>query len=233
MKALTAKRVQRYASVLVRWLLIGSAVFGLTMTTGYYIVNDALPKVYVARTLMQLPLSDLVTPAGSPSAPVALQPEFVNTMMSPELLLAVVKDLDLEKQWAERLYNTGQEDLPDVDALTRIERLVKVQVKRGTNLVEITAASDVPQEAADIANAVANHYQAMRELKRHDSVLDDVAPGHVRILMPATRPTEPSQPDKGVDFMITLAAACVLSLLAASFVEMILLFVRAGEREES
>jgi uncharacterized protein involved in exopolysaccharide biosynthesis len=233
MKAPAAKRAQRYASVIIRWLVVGACVFGLTMGTGYYITNYVLPKVYTASAVLQLPLSDLETPAGTSVTPLALQPELANTLMSPELLLAVVKDLDLEKHWAERLYKTDREELPDVDALTRIERVVSFHLKRGTDLVEITAASDLPQEAADIANAVANRYLAMREWNRHDSVVADVQPGHVRIIQPAIAPTEPSTPNKGLDFIITLVAACVLSLLAASFVEMILLFVRAGEREES
>jgi len=232
MKAPTVKRAQRYASVILRWLLVGVATFGLTMSAGYYIVNDVVTKVYTASTLVELPAGDLATPTDSNPAPVALQPEFETTMMSPELLLAVIKDLGLERRWASRLSNSDQDELPDVDALTRIERLVKVQIKRDTNLVEITAASDVPEEAANIANAVANRYQSIRDLHMHDS-LSAAIQGPVRILQRASIPTVPTKPNRGVDFVITFVTACVLSLLVASFVEMIMLFIRAGEREES
>jgi len=231
MKAPTVKRAQRYATVILRWLLVGGATFGLTMAVGYYLVNDVAAKVYTASAVVQLPAGDLATPTGSNPAPVALQPEFVTTMMSPELLLAVIKDLGLERRWASRLYNLDQDELPDVDALTRMERLVKVEVRRGTNLVEITATSDVPEEAANIANAVANRYQSVRDLHMHDSVADAIL-GPVRIVQRASIPTAPTKPNRGVDFMITFVTACVLSLLVASFVEMIMLFVRAGEREQ-
>ena len=80
MKVPTVKRVQRYASVIVRWLVIGTVVFFLTMATGYYITNNVLPKVYTASSVVQLPASDLATPAGSGLASMALQPEFLNTM---------------------------------------------------------------------------------------------------------------------------------------------------------
>jgi capsular polysaccharide biosynthesis protein len=224
----TAIRVHRYASVAVRWLLIGSGVFALTVLAGLSITDEILPKVYTAHTLLILPAGDLVTPsAGLGPEPVAFQPEFENTMLSPEFLLAIVKDLGLEKEWAKRIYKSDQEQLPDVDALTHMEKLVKIEVKPGPNLVEITATSDVPQEAADIANAIARHYQATREMgspSRENSV---------RIVARAESPTEPTQPDKNFAFVVTLVVASLLSLTAASFVEMVLLFIRAGERSDS
>ncbi len=233
MKAPSVKRMQRYASVVIRWLVLGAITFSLTVAAGFYLVDDVLPKVYYARAVLEVPASDLVTPANSTPAPVAMQPEFVNMMMSPELLLAVIKDLGLERRWAERLNKPDGNELPDVDALTRMERLVKIEVKPGTNLVEITAASDVPEEAADIANGVANRYQSARNWQMHDPVLAEASRSYVRVVERASIPREPSKPDKKLDATITFVTACVLSLLVASFVEMILLFVRAGERTES
>jgi uncharacterized protein involved in exopolysaccharide biosynthesis len=227
MKVPTASRIKRYASVLFRWLVIGVGVFGLTLVAGLYVTDDVLPKVYTASATLHLPTADLMTPSASPVVePVAFRPEFENTMLSPELLLAVIKDLGLEKEWARRL-NLDQDQLPDVDALTRLEKLVKIQVQHGTNDVQITAASDVAQEAADIANAIATHYLALRQ-----PIGLDGGPSPVRLIERAATPTEPTRPNRGLAFLVTLACAGILSLTAACFVEMILLFVRAGERAE-
>jgi capsular polysaccharide biosynthesis protein len=221
----TIKRVKRYVLVIARWILI--------VSTGLYIINDLLPKVYTAGTTLRLPAGDLVTPSeGSTTEPVDFQPEFEITMTSPEFLLAIIKELGLDKEWARRLNKEDEDTLPDVDALTHMERIVKIQVKRGTNLVVITAASDVPQEAADIANAMARRYQTLRDLEAGKSGVDRLRPSAVLILQRAETPAEPTRPRKNVDLMLTLIAASFLSLFAASFVEMILLFIRAGERVE-
>jgi capsular polysaccharide biosynthesis protein len=226
MKLAPAKRFQRYASVMLRWVIICAGVFVLTVGTGLYITNDVLEKVYTATATLQLPATDLATPsADSTLEPVPFQPEFQNTMMSPEFLLAIVKDLGLDKAWARRL-KLEADQLPDVDALTHMEKLVKVSVRRSTNLVDVTAASDEPGEAAAIANAIAERYKSERAPATNHATT-------VRIVERADPPKEPTLPNKELAYDITLVVGIAASLFAASFVEMILLFIRAGERPES
>jgi len=194
------------------------------------VIDNVLPKVYTASAMVEMPAEDLVTPAaGSMLEPVAFQPQFENVMLSPEFLLAVVKDLGLDKAWAKRITTTDQDQVPDLDALTHMEKLLKLEIKHGTHIVEITAASDVPEEAADIANAMAIHYQSVRAAS---SGLQPVGKP-VRILTRAETPTEPSKPHRGEDIILTVVLAVVLSIIAASFVEIVFLFVRAGERDAS
>jgi capsular polysaccharide biosynthesis protein len=221
MNVLTVKRAQRYVLVIARWVLIVSSVFAVTVLTGLYVIDNVLPKVYTASTTVRLPVDDLVTPsAGSMMEPVAFQPEFENTMTSPEFLLAVVKDLGLDRAWARRLNKAEEDTVPDVDALTHMEKIIKIEVTRGTNRVVITAASDVPQEAADIANAMAKRYQTLRDLETENWGGVRIGSSAVVIVQRAETPAEP-------------VAAGFLGLFAASFVEMVLLFIRAGERTES
>jgi uncharacterized protein involved in exopolysaccharide biosynthesis len=226
MIASTAKRVTRYLSVVLRWFLVLGGAFALTVLAGLSLI-DVLPKVYKGTAMIQLPPGDLVTPTapGSMLEPEPFQPEFENTMMSPEFLLAVVKDLGLDKEWAKRLYKSDQDQLPDVDALTHMEKLLKIDVKRGTHVVQITAESDVPQEAADIANAVAQRYKVTR-------VDTGTGASPVRIIERAETPTEPARPNRSIDFIVTLVVAALVSVTAASFVEIVFLFMRAGERTE-
>jgi uncharacterized protein involved in exopolysaccharide biosynthesis len=228
-----ATRVKRYLSVILRWVFVGACVFALTVAGGDYITTNLLTKVYTATAILELPASELQTPTANANPdPVDLQPEFENTMMSPDFLLAVVRDLDLDKAWAKRVFDTDADELPDSDVLTHMEKSVKFEAKPGTNVIEIVASSNVPQEAADIANGIADHYMYLRETAATQPPREDgLQPNPVRILCRAVTPTEPSTPNKRFDFILTMVVAAFLSVTAASFVEIILLFLRAGERQ--
>ena len=221
----TSLRVTRYLSVVARWFLILGGAFALTFLSGLYVINNVLTKVYKASATLELPAGDLVTPTVPGSVLVAEppQPEFENTIMSPEFLLAIVKDLGLDKEWASRIYKTDDDQLPDVDALTHMEKSLRIDVKRGTHLVEITASSDVPIEAARIANAVADRYKVTRGVAGTSAV---------RIVSRAEMPTEPSRPNRDFDLVALAIVAALVSVITASFVEIIFLFIRAGERME-
>jgi len=87
---------------------------------------------------------------------------------------------------------------------------------------------------------------AQRDLDQQQSLLDalnarlqgDIADrplmeSPVRIIFRAEAPTEPSKPNKSFDFIVTILVAGFLSVAAASFVEIILLFLRASERTDN
>jgi capsular polysaccharide biosynthesis protein len=225
----STQRMTRYVAVVVRWLLIGAAVFGLTVFAGLYVINNLIVKVYVATTTLELPASDLAVPTLGPGLDSEdVQPEFQNIMMSPDFLLGIVKQLGLDKEWARRL-NLEQNQLPDVDALTRMEKIVRIGVEAGTSHITVSAQSDVPQESADIANAIAERYKAGREAGE-DPALEKK---EVHILIRASAPADPVKPNRSLDFIVTLVLATFAGLTAASFVEMIFLFIRAGERADN
>jgi capsular polysaccharide biosynthesis protein len=223
-------RVTRYLTVALRWLLITFVVFALTTFGGLYLIDHILPKVYAATAVLQVPPSDLVVPAeGSTPEPVAFQPEFENTIRSPDILLSVIKDLDLDKTWAKQVDDANQDELPDVDALTHLNKMLKLDYKLGTNIVDITVSSDTPTAAADIANAIADRYKTLRD----DEADYPPQESPVRIISRAEIPEEPSKPHKTRDLIVTIVAAGFLSITAASFVEIIFLFSRAAERTDN
>jgi uncharacterized protein involved in exopolysaccharide biosynthesis len=49
------------------------------------------------------------------------------------------------------------------EALDHLRNALKIEAVRGTYIVKVTVSSEVPQEAADIANAVVDHYKAQRD----------------------------------------------------------------------
>jgi len=159
----TASRLGRYVLVFLRWLLVGWVVFTLTSWLGFYITNNILPQIYIAQATMQVPPADLAIPTGGDtSASGPFQPVFENSIRAPDFLLPLIKDLNLETAWASRMSPSAQDQVPDVDALTRMEDLLKFSVSKDTNLVTIAAASNDPKEAADIANAIARRYATLR-----------------------------------------------------------------------
>jgi capsular polysaccharide biosynthesis protein len=218
----TATRFSRYLTVIFRWLLIAFVVFALANLIGLYITDHILPKVYTATAQIQI-----VANPQSSDAPFQAELE---TMESPDFLRPVINDLDLDGAWAKRVYKSQQELLPAAEALAYLHHILKIDVVRGTNIITITAASDEPKEAADIANAIADRYQAARgnEVRQRNSLEPTESP--VRIVSHAEPPTVPSKPNKAFNLIVTNVVAGFLSIMAASFVEMIFLFLRAGER---
>jgi uncharacterized protein involved in exopolysaccharide biosynthesis len=92
-------------------------------------------------------------------------------LLSPEFLQPIVADLKLDRVWARR-FNASSDALSMEEALKHMKQMLSVDqdpefpVHNGSDSsikIRITAKSEVPQEAADIANAVEDRYKAMRD----------------------------------------------------------------------
>jgi capsule polysaccharide export protein KpsE/RkpR len=209
-------------------------------------------------------------------------------MESPDFLLKIIHDLGLDKAWAKRVFKSTQDQPSDQEALAYMRKIVKLDFARGTNIIDITVSSDVPEEAADIANAIADLYkvrrdaeQARRESEGEDAFRDQVAQqqkvvddartalekmpkdqsptlhdtqvkferqqvlldalnvrlqqfeANSHLLQSPVRTISragPARADRSFASLITTVAAGCLGVMAASFVEIILLFSRAGGR---
>ena len=58
--------------------------------------------------------------------------------------------------------------LTTLEALDYMKHILDIQFKRGTDLIEITADSEDPKEAAAIANGVADHYKSLRDAEENE-----------------------------------------------------------------
>jgi capsular polysaccharide biosynthesis protein len=225
----TASRLNRYFTVFLRWVLIAAVVFALTIFTGTYIRDNILRKVYTASAQIQIRAgSDMPLTAPLSPTPSPFQAD-IETMQSPDFLLPIITDLGLDKTWAKKINAADSDELPDVDALTHMSKILKLDVKRGTDIIEITASSDEPEEAADIANAIADNYKTLRDGEADHPLQESP----VLILTRAEPPTEPSKPNKSFDFNVMIVGATLLSIVAASFTEVILMLTRASERTDN
>jgi len=151
------------------WVII--TIFLLTVLSGAYVTEYVLVKVYTASALVQInranstDIQPFVSGTGPnmPFDPSSFQADF-EIMQSSGVLLPIIKDLKLNEVWAKRVYKSNLDALPDLEALNYMSSQLHLDTKRGTNIIVITASSDVPQEAADIANALADKYKAIKDV---------------------------------------------------------------------
>ncbi len=158
-----------YFKIIRNRLWVIFTIFTLTVVSGVYVTYEVLPKQYTAMAQIQ------IRPRGVVDAPglnntrtdgvfdsTAFQTEF-EIMQSPDVLLPIITDLQLDKVWAKRLHQPGLDVLRPQDALNKMNSMLKLDFKHGTSIVEISVTSEIPQEAADIANHIADRYQQMRD----------------------------------------------------------------------
>jgi uncharacterized protein involved in exopolysaccharide biosynthesis len=205
------------------------------LSGGVYVTNHLLAKVYSATAAVQIQ-----TPAGSTetysgwtfSSPQsrAIQAELAN-IESPEILRSVITDLGLDKAWADRVFHRS-DALSTDEALRYLTSHLHPKFKHDSRVVEITALSDDPQEAAQIANEVVELYRGSRALlARQAALAPDGAPalaqGTVKITSHAEVPTQPSSPNRRICYAIAAGFAAMLGVMVASSIEICLLIARA------
>ncbi|HWW02356.1 MAG TPA: von Willebrand factor type A domain-containing protein [Candidatus Acidoferrum sp.] len=91
--------------------------------------------------------------------PYFIQSEF-EVIQSDAVLGKVIKDLNLNKAWAKNDRVAGE--LKTAETLQLLKKKLDLRPVRNTSLVEIGVKDDKPEEAAHIANAIAEAYQAQR-----------------------------------------------------------------------
>jgi len=98
---------------------------------------------------------------GASYDPYFIQNEF-ETIKSDKVLGKVVADLHLQKEWAK-----GGQTLSTNQAIALLKEKLDLKPERNTSFVDIGVKSDKPQEAAELANAIARAYQSHRlEIRR-------------------------------------------------------------------
>ena len=136
-------------------------IFLLTTITGYVVTFHYLKKVYssTAQVSILKQNRDIEVFKGSDSFfdPVYFASQ-IELIRSKEILLKVMKKLELQKVWGKQL---AQADyiLPEEQAydLFRFKKM-ELDVKRGTYVIEILVYGENASEAAMIANTVAETY---------------------------------------------------------------------------
>jgi capsular exopolysaccharide synthesis family protein len=151
------------------WVIF--TIFILTVISGAYVTEEVMPKIYTASSQIEITSSRVMDVPGFAESqtdkrfdPTAFQAEF-EVMKSPDVLRPVITNLGLDKTWAHRVFKSNLDTMPMLEALGYMNSTVlTIDLKRGTDIIMVTAQSEVPKEASDIANAVIDQYKSMRDL---------------------------------------------------------------------
>ena len=169
------------------------AVFLITVIFAT-VVTFILPESYASTARVQVPGN--------------IQAEF-EILQSQLVLEPVIARLNLNVEWG-RKYSSG-EALKTSEALKLLKSRLSLEDRRGTLQIAITVYSDNPQEAAQIANAIAEAYQQYSVEKNYPA-------GTVQIVDQAKPGKFPVRPNKLLNIALGAIAGMVLGALAAALV---------------
>jgi len=141
------------------------AVFLLVVITAT-LVTFILPEWYSSTTRIKVERdqSDITPVLGERAAGVGYDPYFIQTefeLIQSEVILSnVIAGLDLNDEWGKK-YNDGKR-LRTSETIGLLKQRIDLRPVRNTSLIEIRVSSEKPDDAAKIANAIAEAYTAHR-----------------------------------------------------------------------
>ncbi|MCW5552864.1 MAG: von Willebrand factor type A domain-containing protein [Verrucomicrobiae bacterium] len=136
--------------------------------------SDAVARIKIepgASEISGLSLSARQSPDQHVYDPYFIQTEF-EAIQSEAVLGKVVNGLKLDEAWAEK---RGGESLKTEEAIAMLKQQLDLRPARDTGVVEIRAKSDKPEEAARIANAVAEAYRDYRSAQGRELAARNVS----------------------------------------------------------
>jgi uncharacterized protein involved in exopolysaccharide biosynthesis len=157
-----------WAALIVALLVWGFIILSATVIT--FILPEsfkAVARIKVERDWWaqsqntQLPDSPAPSP---PHDPYFIQTEF-EVIQSEVILGQVIDRLKLDERWGKRY--TGGPKLSRPETMLLLRRQLDLRPVRSTSLIEIGVWSPQPQEAAEIANAIAEEFRGYR-IKQHE-----------------------------------------------------------------
>lgn len=145
----------------VRAGIITLAFLLVVITAGVY--TYFAPRLYQSMVKIEVqPDAQKTLKVFEGTAQVGIDPRFSSTqfqiIQSKEILYPVIDTLQLAKKWAPG----GMATMPKEQAFYRLLGMMNVREVRNTDLLAIEVSSTDRQEAADIANTIANTYQRRR-----------------------------------------------------------------------
>jgi polysaccharide biosynthesis transport protein len=139
----------------------------LTLISGYVTTTYYMTKIYAAKVEIEVKKKDKAINVFDPSTdfmgfdPVYFQTQF-EIIQSKKTLYKVIENLGLNKTYAKR-FAKSETAWPLDQTYAVLSRQLEVNVKRGSNIMEITSYSDIPEETAVVANAIADAYIEARK----------------------------------------------------------------------
>ena len=182
--------------------MLGAGLLGLLVALAF---NATATKIYMATSQSFVAVADSGNTAGGilSGANFTLQrvKSYTTIVDSPDVLQPAIDELGLDV------------------TVTELGKRVSATSPLDTVLIEVSAQSTSPQEAADIANAVARQLGTV--IDRLEKPLTGAAsPVKVSLITPATPPASPSSPrtliNLGLGLLLGLAAGAAWALWRSS-----------------
>jgi capsular polysaccharide biosynthesis protein len=144
------------SSDIALFVSVFSALFLFIVITAT-LVTFILPETYLGRARVKVPIENVVTRTN-------YDPTFIPTeteVIQSELVLGpVIQSLNLNSEWGKK-YGGGQ-PLKTWETMQFLKKSLEVKSIQNTTLIEVTVFNDRPDEAAKMANAVAESYVTFR-----------------------------------------------------------------------
>ena len=135
-------------------------VFLLVVITAA-VVTHFMPKQYSSSVSMQIKPNDTALAVFDNRSGMGFDPRFLTTQFEiiqrKEMLYPVIDSLGLEQKWRGAYGFTSREQ-----AYFRLRGMIDIREVRNTELIQIVVSSTDRQEAAEIANRIAEEYQRKR-----------------------------------------------------------------------
>lgn len=154
------------------------AVFLLVVITAT-IVTFILPESYSSKARIKVQRDTTDIPTGMSAQPYTAgtyDPYFIQTefevIQSERILDPVVELLDLNTRWAKKFHMEGK--LKTIESRRILKSQIELRPERNTSVIDITVYSDNKDEAAEIANAVAQVYLDYRKNQRTELTLNGI-----------------------------------------------------------
>jgi len=179
----TIAAFQSRPALMVLFLGVFMAVFLLVVITAT-LVTFILPETFASTARVHL---RAVSSGGVTSATPTQVATQVELLQSQVVLNQVIDALNLNEVWARKI---GAEGRLKTDETTELlKRLITVRPVRNTTLIEIRAFSEEPDEAAKLANTIA---EVFREFTL--SSTGDIQAQVVDAAVPSLAPVRPNKP---------------------------------------
>jgi uncharacterized protein involved in exopolysaccharide biosynthesis len=172
------------------------------------VVTFILPESYASTCRIQVEQNLNQSTNGTAYDPYFIQTEF-EIMQSQVVLEPVITKLNLNVKWG-RKYSHG-EPFKTTEAMKILKEHLSLATVRGTKLMAITVYSEDRNEAASLANAIAEAYQQYSVKKNYPA-------GAVQIVDRAEPGKFPVHPNKPLNIALGAVGGIVLGALAAMIV---------------
>ena len=216
-------RASPKGKLLLVFTLVFVPVFLLTVITSVA-VKFILPESYAstARILVQTDqpptIKGVILPRAMADDPVQ---SIIIQILSQEVLKPVIDKLKLNDRWGKRYANGTA--LNTVESLDILKQNVQLSPVKNTRLIAITVYSEDPNEAAQIANAIAESYRDYRQQleleSTHDSMENNheaAAPTLAKVLVQITDTAEPGRAPVKPNKTVNIALGIILGILLAA-----------------